>query len=210
MSFTRTLYDQCNFKQRMSESRGPSDYQTGTPLIKPSFNENVGYISHVNHRSVEASRIDIESDLNNRTRRASECNTKKFPFNSIRVKNEKKDSNVMLNTEYTREKSACVLAGININRFEPLCANFQEAKSIQSNSIIGMDTRLFEKDSHRQNRQNRAKPLFRKDTLCHVFSEMECKKFKEESYILPHNLKLNQLKSSKKYKKPNYAMGLGE
>jgi hypothetical protein len=207
MSFTRTLYDQCNFKQRMSESRGPSNYQTGTPLITPSFNENVGYISHVNHRSVEGKIIDVESDLYNRTRAATECDSKKFPFNSIKTMNVKKDSNTMLNTEYTREKSACVLAGININRFEPLCANFQEAKSIQSNSIIGMDTRLFEKDNHKQ---NKTKPLFRKDSLCYVNSEMECKMFKEESYILPRNIKLNQLKSSRKYTKPNHRMTLGE
>jgi hypothetical protein len=207
MSFTRTLYDQCNFKHRMSESRGPSDYQTGTPLIKPTFNENVGYISHVHHRSVEPSRIDIESDLNNRTRVASECNSQKFPFNSVKIGNVKQNSNMKLNTEYTREKSACVLAGININRFEPLCYNFQESKSIQSNCIIGLDTRLFEKDSHKQ---NKTKPLFEKDMLCNVNSEMNCRPFKGHSIILPQNIKLNQLKSSKGYKKSNCSMVLGE
>jgi hypothetical protein len=207
MSFTRSLYDQCNFKHRMKESRGPSDYQTGTPLIKPTFNENVGYISYVPHRSIEPSRIDIESDLNNRTRVASECNSLKFPFNSVKTSNVKKNSNMKLNTEYTREKSACVLAGININRFEALCNDFQDSKSIQSNCIIGLDTRLFEKDGHKQ---NKTKPLFRKEMVCHVNSEMNCKPFKGHSLILPQNIKLNQLKASKGYKKSNCSMILGE
>jgi hypothetical protein len=206
MSFTRLLYDNCNFKHRMKESRGPSDYQTGTPLIKPTFNENVGYMSHVHHRSVGSSRIDIESDLNNRTRVASECDSKKFPFNSVKTGNKLKNSNSKLNTEYTREKSACVLAGVNINRFEPLCTNFQDANLIQSNCIIGMDTRLFEKDNQKQNKQ---KPVFKKHKVCSVNSVMNCKLFKDETSILPKNIKLNQLKSSKGYTKSGCSMKLG-
>jgi hypothetical protein len=194
----------------MNESSGPSNYQTGTPLIKPTFNENVGYIAHINHRSIYPSRIDIESDLNNRTRVASDCDSKKFPFNSIKIEQHLTNSNDKLNTEYTREKSACVLAGININRFEPLCNNFQESNSIQSNCIIGVDTRLFEKDSHKQ---NKTKPLFRKDNVCYVDSEMNCKPFKAHSFILPQNVKLNQIKASDRYtryKKSSCSMVLGE
>jgi hypothetical protein len=207
MSFTRTLYDQCNFKHRMTESTGASDYQTGTPLIKPTFNENVGYISYVSHRSIEPSRIDIESDLKNTTRVASDCIGRKFPFKSIKTGNIKNNSNMNLNTEYTREKSPCVLSGININRFESLCNNFQDSKSIQSNCIIGLDTRLFEKDSHKQ---NKTKPLFRKDIACHVNSEMNCKPFKGHSFILPQNIELNKLRGSKGYKKSSCSMILGD
>ena len=43
---------------------------------------------------------------------------------------------------------ACNLPGVFINRFEPLCDNLQDLKTIDSNRKIGVDTRNTIKDSY--------------------------------------------------------------
>ncbi len=170
-SFTRSQYDKCNVEKRDQESRGPFNwimdpvyeskeacYQAQAPFIV----SNVKGISRAN--------IDIESDLRNQTRILSKCPSSRFnpttqdycknckncdtglPCDCThcrdkRYENELKDCTKNLASQYTRVKKPCnIFSGMNINRFHPLCDDLQDANKIQSNSYIGVNTRLQIRD----------------------------------------------------------------
>lgn len=193
------LGDSCNIKHRLDESMRPLSYQTQTPLIKERYNTSPGFL--MDDRGVKGCDIDIESDIFNINRPLSQCPSEKFPKYAINAGNVMPDTSIR--TEYTREKRPCnVLSGVNINRFEALCNDFQDTKTIHNNCYIGLNTRSFERDSKRK----LIEPIFEKDaTECYISERkgynFKCKNITEADKILPSNFK-NLVQKGKKKKAP--------
>lgn len=202
MSSNKLIYDPCSFSQRLKESTSPLDYQTKAPLISKGYAFNPGFLS--DDRGVSDNKIDIESDMKNLTRPNSECPTKQFPFKSIRHQTNKYPEINGLVTDYTREKRPCnVLSGVNINRFEPLCKNFQDTSLIHSNCYVGINTRNY----HKEVKTKPEPPVFKDSGACCEVSEkksyhLKCKNISKgySDNILPANFKIpkNKIKKAPK------------
>jgi hypothetical protein len=152
-SFTRNLYDNCELQTLEKESAGPGEYAIDVLTTEP---KNACYIGtspfqHNPFFSIPQQNVDIESDLNGRSRNLSRCPDQKY--NPQRDKKEvpytlRDCLEQKLVPEYTRVKRPCnVLSGVSINRFEPLCEDVQQLHTIQNNTYIGSNTRLFVKDA---------------------------------------------------------------
>lgn len=176
-SFTNSLYDECNIKQKQVESTAPFNYITDTVYE----NKDACFVSaspfmHNQFYNISPNNVDIENDLMNRNRLLSRCPETRFDPTKLqncklctkcneglpcgcghckdtRYQNSLKDceSNKGLVPEYTRINKPCnIFSGITINRFNPLCEDLQEASKIQSNSYIGTNTRLEIKDAFKK------------------------------------------------------------
>lgn len=172
-SFTNSLYDECNLQQKQKESTGPYNWITDSVHeSKADCFVSQSPFMHNTFRNVPSSTIDIESDLRNQTRLLSRCGSQRFDptkFNNCQdctkcnsglpcgcehcqnAKNEHKLNDCEksgLIPEYTRVNKPCnIFSGISINRFDPLIDDLQDSNKIQSNSYIGMNTRLGIKDA---------------------------------------------------------------
>jgi hypothetical protein len=201
------IYDKCNSKHRLIESTNPLKYQTETPLIQRGYVNNPGFSSDT--RGVSNDKIDIESDMKNLTRQNSNCPSKQFPFSSLVDTSktlENKDSDRYLSTNYTRVNRPCnILSGVNIDRFEPLCHNFQDPQTIQSNSYIGLNTRNYQKDSKETTKETTKERVIFKDNgkYCEISKRkgynLKCKELTptEASYILPANFRSGTIRKKK-------------
>jgi len=82
MSFNRLNYDTCEYKQTISQSVGPGDYQLNTPPIscEPCYPYPPSIRLQRSGNSVDLSKymIDIDSELLNITRPYSKCSSKKY------------------------------------------------------------------------------------------------------------------------------------
>lgn len=180
-SFTNSLYDSCNIEKKDSESSGPFKWITDS-LYEHKSNCYVGAspFMHNNFKSIPANSIDIENDLRNGTRKLSRCPKSRFdptqldnckdckqcnqglPCGCEHCKDTKSqlkltDCDTGLIPEYTRINKPCNLFnGITINRFHPLCEDLQDSNKIQSNSYIGVNTRLQVKDEFKKINGNKA------------------------------------------------------
>lgn len=153
-SFTSTRYDPCELDKKLQESQAP-----GRWLIDPTvaesqescFQQTSPFMHNPFKNAVPKERIDQENDLRNQTRVLSKCPQEYYPKNSTNnvnfsFENCKSD---FLTPEYTRVNKSCnIFSGININRFNPLCDDIQDANKIQNNSYIGINSRLTVKDAH--------------------------------------------------------------
>lgn len=159
MSLNRLNYDTCSYKQVLTESIGPGDYQLTTPGIdcEDCFNTDPQIILQRSGSSVsnKQSMIDIDSELMNITRKNSNCSKDSFipKFNkngdidnSIEIKDFKQCDMPM--TENTRlSNPSCNLRGTGWNRWEWLCQDPQEQINIPFDYNIS--NRLVVKDNHR-------------------------------------------------------------
>ena len=159
MSFNRLNYDTCSYKQSLAESIGSCEYQLGTPqsTCTPCFNKDPRYRLQRNGVSLEKrqSMIDIDSELLNIVRDASNCSQKKhvptFTKDGDLYQGDEKlhfeDCN-MITTEDTRlSNPACNLRGTGWNRWEWLCIDPQERVLIPFDYVI--NTQLVVRDNHR-------------------------------------------------------------
>ena len=90
MSFNRLKYDNCEVKKYNQESTGPGDYLYNTPIMcNNCYNDNprivnqkvgVSMNSHVDWRFYSGP-VDVESDLFNINRQASNCPSKSYTPN---------------------------------------------------------------------------------------------------------------------------------
>jgi len=159
MSFNRLNYDTCAYKQTLSESIGPCEYQLGTPqtTCEPCLSKDPRSRIQKNGISL-ASRmknIDTDSELLNITRDLSNCSQKKHlpTFNSD---NSIQTSDKLLPfiecpnlvTEDTKlSNPPCTLRGTGWNRWEWLCLDPQER--VLPPFDYGVSTRLVARDNHR-------------------------------------------------------------
>lgn len=154
-SFTRTKYDECALKQSNTESTSPFDWITDSSIIesKEACFEAASPFMHNPFRSIPMDSVDIESDLRGQNFKLTKCPQNKFnPDKQAPVKNKNLiDCNGKLVAEHTRVGRACnVLSGISINRFHPICEDYQEINKIHQNTYIGTNTRLAIKDAYRK------------------------------------------------------------
>lgn len=159
MSFNRLDYDTCAYKQELSESIGPGEYQLGTPNIscEDCFTKDPQLIMQRAGASVAKNipMVDIDSELMNITRKLSDCSANDFipKFNAKgdidnSVENVHfKDCGIPTIENTRLSNPSCNLRGTGWNRWEWLCNNPQER------SLMPFDTnvsnRLVSKDNHR-------------------------------------------------------------
>jgi hypothetical protein len=149
-SFTRNSGDACALDQKNKESSAPFDWTTDSTIRESSqscFYATAPF-SHNPYKSIPKESIDVESELRGQTRLLSKCINDKYVPNSSNAKwsiNECKD--IRLASEYTRVDKSCNLAGITINRFQPLCDDAQSPTQIHNNAYTGVNTRLLVKDA---------------------------------------------------------------
>ena len=88
MSFNRLDYDTCAYKQELSESIGPGEYQLSTPNIncEDCFTKDPQLVLQRSGVIVAKTvpMIDVDSELMNITRKLSNCSSNDFipKFNS--------------------------------------------------------------------------------------------------------------------------------
>jgi len=159
MSFNRLDYDSCTYKQELSESIAPGEYQLATPCIsnEDCFSRDPQIIIQRSGNSVAKNipMIDVDSELININRKLSNCSSDSFlpKFNkdgeidnSIELKDFKNCN--MRPTENTRlSNPSCNLRGTGWNRWEWLCNDPQSKVEIPFENNIS--NRLVFKDNHR-------------------------------------------------------------
>ena len=159
MSFNRLDYDSCSYKQELSESIGPGNYQLSTPFIscEDCYNKDPQMIMQRAGNSVSKNlpMVDIDSELININRKLSNCSSDSFVpkfnkkgeiDNSIELK-DFKDCD-MPTTENTRiSNPPCTLRGTGWNRWEWLCQDPQENFLVPFDYNINY--RQIVKDNHR-------------------------------------------------------------
>jgi hypothetical protein len=94
--------------------------------------------------SVRPNDIDIENDLRGQNvilSRYGETRIRETPDVTAEVYSE-----CSFVPEYTRFNKPCLVRGTYINRFDPLCQDYQ-ANAFYSNDIAGINSRLAAKDS---------------------------------------------------------------
>ncbi len=164
--------DTCSQKISLVQSRGPGMYKLKDRVTYEScFMQFPGYLAHDENSGTLPSAVDDESELQGLNYKNSKCPSEKYNPQKFTYKKDpvQKDCPNQMIPEFTRErKPANGLAGININRFEPLCIDVQKNERIQSNAYIGQATRYTMKDISTSQRKKT------KTSLC------ECSKIQGE------------------------------
>ena len=154
MAFTRFNYDECRTNKLLQESTGPGRYI----LNKPGNGPTPSYFEDPHIRMTEwganliipksGAPIDIESDLDGRTRRASKyCTTSKFPNSGVvgGYPQSKKYKTQKSFTDETRTTHpAWLYRDLEQTRWEYPLLNPQE--NVCKNFHNNISTRILEKD----------------------------------------------------------------
>jgi hypothetical protein len=159
MSFNNLKYDTCSYKQVLSESIGPCEYQLGTPFIScdDCFSKDPQLILQRNGVSVARNvpQVDVDSELMNITRKLTGCSSKEFipKFNAkgeidntIETKHFN-DCNIPTRENTRLSNPASTLRGTGWNRWEWLCENPQQRAVVPFD--LNINERLVTKDNHR-------------------------------------------------------------
>ena len=158
MSFNRLNYDTNTYKQNLYQSVGPGEYR----LVEPPNTEEGCFAESPHIRmqfqgvSVDSERplIDVDSELLNLTRPATNCPSRKYiPDGSqcgltnpkAAENNKTHGKSCLLNVEDTRlSNPPCTLRGTGWNRWEWLCQDPQERVLIPFDNNVS--NRLLFKD----------------------------------------------------------------
>ena len=158
MSFNRLNYDTCAYRQNLYQSVGPGEYMLTEPpnLDEICFAESPQIRLQRQGVSVDSTKplIDVDSELMNITRDASNCPSKKYIPDGTQCKMPTKKAELQhgkdcyFTVEDTRiSNPACNLRGTGWNRWEWLCLDPQERVLIPFDYNIS--NRLVVKDNHR-------------------------------------------------------------
>ena len=165
--FTRTKYDSCASHKVDQENDHAFSLNTDASLQKPTICHpqlsSMGYNGAYGIPTSSKS-IDISSELRGQTRLITRCPESRYnpiinctfcencdsglPCGCSHCKESlQRDScEESLNPSFTRLNKACNIAGITINRFDPLISDIQrEAQSLPQS---GINTRLQSKDTY--------------------------------------------------------------
>lgn len=153
MSFqSRLHFDACTYKHNLKQSVGTADYMLGTPQMDcricfstdPAIRMKTG-ISTCDSVPI----VDIDSELKNLTRKASDCPSEKYiPTGKSFCKVKNMKDCTTLPTEDTRiSNPTCTMRCTGFNRWEWLCQNPQEKALIPFD--FNINNRLVVKDNHR-------------------------------------------------------------
>ena len=159
MSFNNLRYDTCSYKQVLSESIGPGEYQLGKPQVncEDCFTKDPQIIQQRSGVSVAKNLpiIDVDSELMNLTRKASGCSSKNFipKFNAAgEIDNSMESINFndcnRMTTESTRlSNPTSTLRGTGWNRWEWLCEDPQKKSLVPFDYQI--NNNIVIRDNHR-------------------------------------------------------------
>lgn len=162
MSFNRLNYDTCSYQHTLAESVGPGEYMlTEPPNVKePCFAESPQIRLQRQGVSVAQNMplIDVDSELMNLTRAASNCPSRKYVPNGNQCNESHKlqeaknnlthGNDCFFQVEDTRlSNPACNLRGTGWNRWEWLCLDPQDRVLMPFDHNI--NNRLVAKDNHR-------------------------------------------------------------
>jgi hypothetical protein len=159
MSFNKLNYDTCSYKQVLTESIGPGEYQLGKPQssCEPCFNKDPRMRVQRDGLGLgtRLKNIDIDSELLNITRDASNCSQKKFNpefTNKGYVKNNGTllpmvECKNMVTEDTKLSNPPCTLRGTGWNRWEWLPEDPQERVLMPFDYVI--PTRNVVRDNHR-------------------------------------------------------------
>ena len=159
MSFNKLNYDTCSYKQALSESVGPCEYQLGMPFIscEDCFSKDPQLILQRMGASVAKNvpMVDVDSELLNINRKLSNCSSNEFipkfdkngeidnTIESVHFK----DCNIPTRENKRLSNPPATLRGTGWNRWEWLCENPQTRSLIPFDYNI--NNRLVTKDNHR-------------------------------------------------------------
>lgn len=206
--FTRDIYqDYIRYDKPGKYSLMPESTHRGDATCFQEIPE-----MHPNNRQYKISNpndmANIESDLYNLIRPNSKDPTKKYPFvrkdyynpsGPLQVCGPDNDFNInypkLEGSQFNREKS------IHVPRFESTCLNPQQFNRIRSNNVIGLNTRLYNRDTHRPNI-----PVLTDHTNVFVPNRMESFTTKKKSNLMGQNTQKYYQKQSMKKKKMNNNM----
>lgn len=157
-SFTRDLYDSCEYEKYVQESTGPFNWLSQKVYENPAecHVDQSPYMRGVSANGIERNDIDIESELRNITRINGRCPEMKYDpsKHTVDTPEYKGDCrNSALVPEYTRMDRPCnVLSGVSTFNLSihPLCKDLQDTQRIHRNSYIGANTRLITRDAYAQ------------------------------------------------------------
>ena len=159
--FTRQIYDYSAYQQQNCQRKAPGTYSLeplSTHLGSQTCFQKIPEM-HAENKQFKISKpndmVNIESDLYNLNRPNTKNQYRKFPFirpsyqnppGPLSVCDEKVDFKIIYptleNSQWNREKS------IHIPRFESVCLNPQQLNRIRSNNVIGLNTRLYNRDKY--------------------------------------------------------------
>ena len=159
MSFNKLNYDTCSYKQALSESVGPCEYQLGMPFIscEDCFSKDPQLILQRMGASVAKNvpMIDVDSELMNINRKLSNCSSNEFipkfdkngeidnTIESVHFK----DCDIPTRENTRLSNPPATLRGTGWNRWEWLCENPQKRSLVPFDYNI--NNRLVTKDNHR-------------------------------------------------------------
>ncbi len=159
MSFNRLNNDTCTYAYKLKQSIGPGEYGISEPNIECNtcFQANPEFrLSNNKRRSTGVSicesepLIDIDSELKNITRKASDCPLKQYRGQKAcrKTKDFPDCDNAKTITEHTRlSNPPCTLRCSGWNRWEWLCRNPQDKALVPFDYQIS--GRTLAKDNHR-------------------------------------------------------------
>jgi hypothetical protein len=151
--FTRKSADNCAVQQKDNQNKNAFGLMVDSSVIESDETcfQAAAPFKHNPFKSIPKNVVDVESELRGQTRPMSHCPSitnkmTKYPPETVK---ECKSNDLV--AQHTRINKPCnIFAGININRFHPLCEDLQQLNKIPSNSYIGVNTRLYMKDQYRK------------------------------------------------------------
>lgn len=151
MSWSRARYDDCTYKHRLSETIGPGEYMTQTPISC----DNCAYYApgiNMNGKGVALcdQLTDVDSELMGITRRYSQCPADKYlpnVSNYCDVNASFKECIDLVPEPTLISNPKCTNKETTVNRWEWLCKNPQDNALAPFDFLI--NNRLIVKDNHR-------------------------------------------------------------
>lgn len=156
--FTRNSADKCAIEQKDNQNNSAFGLVVDSSVIESDETcfQAAAPFKHNPFKSVPKNIVDVESELRGQTRALSHCPSvlnKLTTYPNEQIKECKSNDLV---AEHTRINKPCnIFAGININRFHPLCEDLQQLNKIQGNSYIGINTRLYMKDQYKKKQEKK-------------------------------------------------------
>jgi hypothetical protein len=195
MNFSGLRYDNDTYLTTLKQSIGPGSYQIERPrnnCDECSFYGGGGpFLDRSGDALCDKELIDVDSELLNITRKASDCPSKKYipskdPFCKKNMDARKKECSFLV-PEYTLiSNGKCTGKETTINRWEWLCTSPQDRCIIEYDYNI--DTKIITKDGHRVCIDNPLDQTLALPPKCNQFIKYDwAQKYNRPSNDLPNH-----------------------
>jgi hypothetical protein len=159
MSLSQLKYDDCAYTQTLKQSISPGDYMLQTPRpCQPCFVASPGIMVGGYGASLCENLIDVDSELMNITRKASDCPSKKYLPGATQAvcgkltharecAEDLKVTNFLTPEDTLISNPKCTNKERSVNRWEWLCRDPRERAIVPFPWFVA--NRIVVKDSHR-------------------------------------------------------------